>query len=69
MRQTNKMLIQRKSDKTYLTLSFGWTKNPQNPSLACTTHASLPAVCRKLNIDISKVELIPFETAYKAVIS
>jgi len=65
--QTNKqMLIQRKSDKTFLTLSFGWAKSPNNLSLACTTQASLPAVCQKLNIDPSKVELIPFEVAYKA---
>jgi hypothetical protein len=59
------MLIQRKSDKTFLTLSLGWVKNPLTPSLACTTHDFLPAVCRKINIDPSKVKLISFEEAYK----
>ena len=60
------MLIQRKSDKTFLTLSFGWAKSPFNPSLACTTQANLAAICRKHNIDPNKVELITFEAAYKA---
>ena len=60
------MLIQLKSNGHFLTLSFGWAKSPTNPSLACTTQASLPAVCRKINIDPSKVQLISFEAAYKA---
>ena len=60
------MLIQRKSDKTFLTTLHGWAKSPTNPTLACTSQASLPAVCRIIKIDPSKVELIPFEVAYKA---
>jgi hypothetical protein len=49
------MLIQLKSNGYFLTLSCGWAKSPRNPSLACTTQSSLPAVCRKINIHPSKL--------------
>jgi len=60
------MLIQLKSNNHFLTLNGGWAKSPTNPSLACTTQAKLAAVCRLINIDPSRVQLISFEAAYKA---
>jgi hypothetical protein len=62
------MLIQRKSDKKFLTLSFGWVADPMNFSLATTSQDRLWNVCSKIGIHPGKIELVRFEDAINSIV-